>query len=135
MVTSIDGYERAALAGELLASLEDSEIESDREAAWDLELRARIEGYERGEVTAFPPTTRLVRSVKDRGIVVCAVTRSIAQRAGGLLAKAKLSSEHAVDAFVVATALDFDGAVIATGDPGDIRRFASGHRQLRVFAL
>ena len=75
------------------------------------------------------------RLLKDRGIVVCAVTRSIAQRAGGLLAKAKLSSEHAVDAFVVATALDFDGAVIATGDPSDIRRLSGTHRQLRVFSL
>jgi predicted nucleic acid-binding protein len=75
------------------------------------------------------------RLLNDRGIVVCALTRSIAQRAGGLLAKAKLSSEHAVDAFVVATALDFDGAVIATGDPSDIRRLSSSHRQLRVFAL
>ena len=75
------------------------------------------------------------RVLNDRGILVCALTRSIAQRAGGLLAKAKLSSAHAVDAFVVATALDFDAAVIATGDPGDIRRLSSGHRQLRVFAL
>lgn len=75
------------------------------------------------------------RVLNDRGILVCALTRSIAQRAGGLLAKAKLSSAHAVDAFVVATALDFDAAVIVTGDPGDIRRLSSGHRQLRVFAL
>lgn len=75
------------------------------------------------------------RVLNDRGIQVCALTRSIAQRAGGLLAKAKLSSAHAVDAFVVATALDFDAAVIATGDAADIRRLSSGHRQLRVFAL
>lgn len=75
------------------------------------------------------------RVLNDRGILVCTLTRSIAQRAGGLLAKAKLTSAHAVDAFVVATALDFDAAVIATGDPTDIRRLSSGHRQLRVFAL
>lgn len=75
------------------------------------------------------------RVLNDRGIQVCALTRSIAQRAGGLLAKAKLSSAHAVDAFVVATALDFDATVIATGDAADIRRLSSGHRQLRVFAL
>jgi predicted nucleic acid-binding protein len=75
------------------------------------------------------------RLLKDRGIEVCALTRGIAQRAGGLLAKAKLSSAHAVDAFVVATALDFEAAVIATGDPGDIRRLSSTHRQVKVFAL
>lgn len=75
------------------------------------------------------------RLLNDRGIRVCVLTQSLAQRAGGLLAKAKLTSAHAVDAFVVATALDFDTAVIATGDPGDIRRLASAHRQVKVFAL
>jgi predicted nucleic acid-binding protein len=75
------------------------------------------------------------RLLNDRGIGVCALTQWIAQRAGGLLAKAKLSSAHAVDAFVVATALDFDTAVIATGDPGDIRRLSSTHRQVKIFAL
>jgi len=71
----------------------------------------------------------------DRGIAVCDLKRSTAQRAGALLAKAKLSSRHAVDAFVVATALDFDSAIIATSDPDDIRRLAAPHRQLRVFAI
>ncbi len=73
--------------------------------------------------------------LKDRGILVCDLTRAIAQRAGGLLTKAKLSSGHAVDAFVVATALEFDAAVIATGDPSDIRRLAGAHRQVRVFPI
>jgi hypothetical protein len=75
------------------------------------------------------------RLLNDRGILVCALTRTIAQRAGGLLAKAKLSSAYAVDAFVVATALDFDAAVIATGDPDDLRRLSASHKKLRVFAL
>nr|PZN21728.1 MAG: hypothetical protein DIU78_16925 [Pseudomonadota bacterium] len=75
------------------------------------------------------------RLLADRGIFVCELTRSIAQRAGALLTKARLRSEHAVDAFVVATALDFDAAVIATGDPTDIRLLAAGHKQIRVFAL
>ena len=70
-----------------------------------------------------------------RGISVCDLTKDIARRAGGLLAKAKVSSSHAVDAFVVATALEFDVAVIATGDPSDIRRMATSYRQLRVLAL
>jgi hypothetical protein len=55
-------------------------------------------------------------------IAVCDLTRDVAQRAGGLLAKANLASDHAVDAFVVSTALEFDSAVIATGDPKDIKR-------------
>jgi predicted nucleic acid-binding protein len=75
------------------------------------------------------------RLLNDRGILVCALTRTIAQRAGGLLARAKLSSAHAVDAFVVATALEFDAAVIATGDPDDLRRLSASHKKLRIFAL
>jgi putative addiction module component (TIGR02574 family) len=58
---------RAALAGELLASLEDSEIESDREAVWALELRARIEAYERGEVAAVPADDALAQVRAARG--------------------------------------------------------------------
>ena len=75
------------------------------------------------------------RLLDDRGIAVCTLTRSIAQRASGLLAKAKLSSAHAVDAFVVAAALDFDAAVIATGDPGDIRRLSTAHKQIRLLPV
>ena len=70
-----------------------------------------------------------------RGIGVCDLTRGIAQRAGHLLAKTRLSSHHAVDAFVVATALEFTSAIIATGDPSDIRRLVGSRRQVRVFSL
>lgn len=42
--------------------------------------------------------------LNDRGIAVAPLTASIARRAGALLARAKLSSAHAVDAFVIATA-------------------------------
>jgi len=75
------------------------------------------------------------RLLYARGIGVSDLTRSIAQRAGHLLARVKLSSAHAIDAFVVATALQFDTAIIATGDPDDIRRLASPFRRVRVFAL
>jgi len=71
----------------------------------------------------------------SRGIGVSDITRSIAQQAGHLLARAKLTSEHAIDAFVVATALQFASVVIATGDPRDIRRLAAPFRAVHVFAL
>ena len=73
--------------------------------------------------------------LNNPGVRVHDLNRSIAQRAGHLLARAKLSSAHAVDAFVVATALEFDAAVIATGDPDDIRRLAAPFASLGVFAL
>ncbi|HVU00882.1 MAG TPA: PIN domain-containing protein [Polyangiaceae bacterium] len=75
------------------------------------------------------------RLLGNPGIVVAELTRPVAQRAGHLLARLKLSSAHAVDAFVVATALQFETAVIATGDPADIRRLAAPFRHVGVLAL
>lgn len=66
---------------------------------------------------------------------VAALTRDIAQAAGALLAKVRLSSAHAIDAFVVATALEFEKAVIATGDAKDIQRLSAPFRQLSVMQL
>jgi predicted nucleic acid-binding protein len=73
--------------------------------------------------------------LNNPGIRVFDLTRTVAQQAGHLLARAKLSSTHAVDAFVVATALQFETAVIATGDPTDIRRLAAPFSQIGVLAL
>jgi predicted nucleic acid-binding protein len=70
-----------------------------------------------------------------KGIVVADLVRKTAQRAGHLLAKAKLSSAHAVDAFVVATALEFDRAVIATGDVLDMQRLIGSNKGVRIFDL
>lgn len=68
-------------------------------------------------------------------IGVAELTREIAQTAGALLAKARLSSAHAIDAFVVATALDFEAAVIATGDAKDIKRLSASYPQLSLMLL
>ena len=75
------------------------------------------------------------RVLQDRGIVVHDLDRAAAKRAGHLLATAKLSSASAVDAFVVATALAFSSAVIATGDPDDLSRLAAPYRNVTIFAL
>jgi hypothetical protein len=77
----------------------------------------------------------LDRVLNDRGIGVVDLTREVARRAGHLLARAKLSSAHAVDAFVVATALTYARAIIATSDPTDIGLLAAPFPQVRVFAL
>jgi len=68
-------------------------------------------------------------------ILVTELTREIAQRAGGLLARARMSSENAIDAFVVATALEFDVAVIASGDATDLARLAAPFPQLSLMEL
>lgn len=71
----------------------------------------------------------------SKGIVVEPLTERMSRRAGHLLARAKLSSAHAVDAFVVATALDFSSSIIATGDVADIERICAAFRQVRVFRI
>jgi predicted nucleic acid-binding protein len=68
-------------------------------------------------------------------IVVADLTRAIAQRAGHLLARLRLSSAHAIDAFVVATAAQYEFAIIATGDPADLRRLAGSARNIRILGL
>ena len=73
--------------------------------------------------------------LKNPGVQVSELTRAVAQRAGHLLARLKLSPTHAVDAFVVATAAEFDTAVIATGDPKDMRRLAAPFSKIGIFSL
>jgi hypothetical protein len=74
--------------------------------------------------------------LNNPGIRVVELDRKAAQQAGQMLARLRLSWEHAIDAFVVATALQFDTAVIATGAPDDIVRLAAPHsRTIGVFAL
>ncbi len=70
-----------------------------------------------------------------RGILVADLTERIARLAGNLLARHKLSSTHAVDAFVVATAAQFSAAVIASGDPDDLSRLATSFKHVRVFGI
>ena len=104
--------------------------------AHDRRALVRVPAPILGEVCRGPrfdaPINRLLN---DAGISVLDLTRSIAQRAGLLLAEARMSSTNAVDAFVVAAALEFDKSIIATGDPTDIRRLAARHRSLGVFAI
>ena len=73
--------------------------------------------------------------LNGKGIAVFDLTRKVAQRAGALLGRAKLSSRSAVVAFVAGTAMEFERAVIATGDPDDMQRLIGSNRQIRVFAL
>lgn len=83
-----------------------------------------------------PADAAVHRVLNAKGITVMDLTDRIAQRAGSLLERAKLGSAHAVDAFIVATALEFGSTVIATGDPDDITRLSAWfRRQIRVFRV
>jgi predicted nucleic acid-binding protein len=82
-----------------------------------------------------PADAAVHRVLNGRGIVVVDLVAATARRAGALLARARLGSAHALDAFVVATAIEFGSAVIATGDPDDMGRLSAGLRNVRVFAI
>lgn len=71
----------------------------------------------------------------SRRSVLVERSRAIARRAGALLARAGLGSDHAIDAFVVATAAAFAPALIATGDPDDLGRLSSRMTHVHIFAI
>jgi putative addiction module component (TIGR02574 family) len=49
----LSAEERAALAGELIQSLE-TEVDADAEAAWSAEIRARLDRIDAGIATTIP---------------------------------------------------------------------------------
>lgn len=60
--------ERAALAGELIQSL-DSEIDADAEAAWSAEIRARLERVDAGtaKTISWAEARRRIHAAAGRG--------------------------------------------------------------------
>jgi putative addiction module component (TIGR02574 family) len=60
--------ERAALAGELIQSLE-QEVDSDAEAAWAAEIRARLERVDAGTAKTIPwsEARRRIHAAAGRG--------------------------------------------------------------------
>ena len=79
--------------------------------------------------------TAVNQLLKRDAIRVVELNREAAQRAGALLEKARMPSRHAVEAFVVSTALEFDSAVIATGHIEDLRRLSAPYRQITLMHL
>lgn len=119
--------ERGALAGRARAILQ---------IAYEERALVRVPAPVLAEACHGEPRDAPIdRVLNGRGIVVVDLTATMARRAGTLLSRAGLGSTHAVDAFVVATALELSPAVIATGDPDDLRRLAAGSSNLRIFAL
>ena len=104
--------------------------------AWENDARVCVPSPVLAEVYRGGPRDAAIdHTLTSRGIVVLDHNAAIARRAGGLLMRARLGSAHAVDAFVVATALFLGGATIATHDPADIRRLAGNDRGIRVWSI
>jgi predicted nucleic acid-binding protein len=75
------------------------------------------------------------RLLNGKGILVVPLTQELSRVAGHLLAKAKLGSAQAVDAFVAATAMSFDAALVATGDPKDLKHLLGNQSHVKVFSI
>jgi predicted nucleic acid-binding protein len=88
------------------------------------------------EVCRGPRFDAAINQVLNReAFRVAELTRAIAQRAGSLLARARLPSANSVDAFVVATALEFEVSVIATRDAKDLARLSAPYGQISLLEL
>ena len=61
--------ERAALAGELIQSLE-REVDADSEAAWSAEIRARLDRLDAGTAATIPSSEarRRIHAAAGRGV-------------------------------------------------------------------
>jgi predicted nucleic acid-binding protein len=70
---------------------------------------------------------------KHNGVVP--MDAAIARTAGALLGRDGLDSCHAVDAFVIATAIELGVAVVCTGDPDDLDSLAREHENVVVLGL
>jgi predicted nucleic acid-binding protein len=77
----------------------------------------------------------VMRVLNLRGIGVVDLNAQIARRAGHLLARHRLASAHAVDAFVVATTMVLGGGIIATHDVDDLQRLATGEPGIRIWPV
>ena len=64
----LSAEERAALAGELIQSL-DTEVDADAEAAWSAEIRARLERVDAGTAKTIPwsEARRRIHAAAGRG--------------------------------------------------------------------
>lgn len=119
--------ERGALAGRARAILS---------LAMQRRALVRVPAPVLAEVCRGPKFDAAIHhALRARGIVVETLTETMARRAGALLARTKLASAHAVDAFVVATAAEFSAAVIATGDVSDLSALAAPYKHVRLFAI
>jgi predicted nucleic acid-binding protein len=76
-------------------------------------------------VRGHPEDAGIFSGLRRERVIVHPVDTRVGVRAGQLLGAARFSSEHAVDAFVVAVADLAGGAVIATVDIRDMERLST----------
>ena len=100
--------------------------------AWRRNALVRIPAAVLTEVYRGSRRDAGVDRVVGRGNRVVQLDHRTARIAGRLLGRDALDSCHAVDGLTVATAIRLGGAVVATGDPDDLRALARDHPNVVV---
>ena len=72
---------------------------------------------------------------RETGLRVRDTDRALARIVGGVLAAARVGSEHLADAHVVAAAVELGGGLALTADPGDLGRLAASFGNVTVIGL
>jgi len=72
---------------------------------------------------------------RETGIRVRDTDRSLARIVGGILAAAKVGSEHLADAHVIAAAVELGGGLTLTVDVADLSRLAATYGNVTVVGL
>jgi predicted nucleic acid-binding protein len=81
-------------------------------------------------------TGEAIDVVLARGFAQVVTTGARTARiAGHLLGRIGTDSAMAIDALVIATAVRFGGAIVATHDPADLRVLAAGHPNVCVVEI
>ncbi len=131
----LDAEALSALAGRR------SKRQGEVRAALTVALRFRREvivpALVLAELCRGPKRSALVDACLSRetGLLIRSTDRPFARLVGGILAGARASSEHIVDAHVVAAAVERGGGVILTGDVDDLSRLAAPYRDILVSSI
>jgi hypothetical protein len=72
---------------------------------------------------------------RETGIQVRDTDRSLARLVGGVLAAARVGSEHLADAHVIAAAVELGGGLALTTDAEDLSRLAASYGNVIVIGL
>lgn len=72
---------------------------------------------------------------RETGIAVRDTDRRLARIVGGVLAGARVGSEHLADAHVVAVAVEVGGGVLLTADPGDLGHLSAAYGTVLVVSI
>jgi predicted nucleic acid-binding protein len=131
----LDAEALAALAGQ--PGRRSVEVRAAVRAAARLQREVVVPSVILAELYRGPRHNQLVDACLSRetGLRIRDTDRSLARIVGGVLAAARVGSEHLADAHVVAAAVELGGGLILTADLDDLGRLAAAYGNITVIGL